>query len=423
MRRLAAVHWSTWALIVITLLGLALRLAVVWNDRGVSVPYGARTDSGTYLGMAQQWSTKQVPIAGNNANYFFTPGYPAFLGFLMRVRLYLGIDSSIRVLAGLVQAVLGTWVVLMIGLLARKRFSPLIGTLAALTYAIWKSHVWGTTTLMTEPLFTPILWTAITIYMWSEKPSLRALWWTGFLLGIATLVRPAAAPVIVGCLVLIYFRNGREFNWGMCKKFLGGVAVVLMPWFILTIATTGRPLLTTTTGFNFCLGNSDGATGTYRQDVCQIPPGAEVASGDQQLQLKALKWAVNHPSKEYELLWKRNDYIWDQGDAYFSYADGMGEVWDPSPDRQHQIDAANRFWTVAVQLSVVGLVIGFCRFRTYRQLAFLGFSMLVMAYVTFGDSRFHDPVIPLMAITIAILLESPLAYGKWYVRQTESELA
>lgn len=409
-RRLAATHWSTWALIAITLTALALRLAVVWSDRNMGVPFGARTDSGTYLRMAQQWSRGRPRIAGEEANYYFTPGYPAFLGFLMRLRLYFGIEASVRVLAGLIQAFLGAWTVLLIGLLARKRISAPTGVLAALILAIWPGQVLGSTTLMTEPLFTPIIWTVATLFLWSSKPSRPQLWSVGFLLAAAMLVRPTAAPVLLCCLAITYLRGTQPWRRRLSNGgvLLLGAAYILGPWFAVTTLTTGQPLLTTSTGFNFCLGNSDGANGTFREKVCETPRGQPSAEYDAHLRNEAFKWALSHPGEEFKLLGQRHKNVWSYGDEYFAYQDSIDHNVPFTPKRVSQMEVSRGFWEKAVWLALMGLVAGLTLCRGFRLMVVLAASMMVMTYITFGSSRFHDPVVPLMAVCIAILAVEPI---------------
>jgi len=127
-----------------------------------------------------------------------TPGYPLFLAVIPSLRSVL-----------VVQAILETGTVVVVGVAAAAAAGTLAGIVAASIFAFDVSSISNCVTIMTEPLFTAIVALAfglqIVAVFWFADPKIRLI--VSFvgagLIGVSTLVRPIGVVLIVTAPLLM----------------------------------------------------------------------------------------------------------------------------------------------------------------------------------------------------------------------------
>lgn len=127
-------------------------------------------------------------------------GYPVYLWLLSPAHSYLLVTAS--------QHVMGLLVAVMIYALARYRFAvpawiAVIATLPVLFdgFEIQLEHL-----IMADSLFLFLSMAAVTIVLWSARPSWRACLAAGLLLGLSSAVKPTGLPLLAVFLVYLLVR-------------------------------------------------------------------------------------------------------------------------------------------------------------------------------------------------------------------------
>jgi 4-amino-4-deoxy-L-arabinose transferase-like glycosyltransferase len=137
-------------------------------------------------------------------------GYPVYLWLLSPFHSYFLVTAS--------QHLMGLLVAVMIYALARRRFAApaWVAVLAALPvlydgFEIQLEHL-----IMTDTLFLFLAFAAVTVLLWSPKPSWRACLAAGLLLGLATTVRStglALIPVFALYLLIRFVPDVARARW------------------------------------------------------------------------------------------------------------------------------------------------------------------------------------------------------------------
>jgi hypothetical protein len=127
-------------------------------------------------------------------------GYPVYLWLLSPAHSYLLVTAS--------QHLMGLLVAVMSYALARHRFAvpawiPVLATLPVLFdgFEIQLEHL-----IMADTLFLLLTMAAVTLVLWSPRPSWRACLAAGLLLGISSTVRPTGLPLLAVFLVYLLVR-------------------------------------------------------------------------------------------------------------------------------------------------------------------------------------------------------------------------
>jgi hypothetical protein len=136
-------------------------------------------------------------------------GYPVYLWLLSPAHSYLLVTAS--------QHLMGLLVAVMIYALARHRFAvpawaAVLATLPVLYdgFEIQLEHL-----IMADTLFLFLAMAAVTVVLWSPRPSWRACLAAGLLLGVSTAVRPTGLPLLVVFILYLLIRllPARPIRW------------------------------------------------------------------------------------------------------------------------------------------------------------------------------------------------------------------
>jgi hypothetical protein len=139
-------------------------------------------------------------------------GYPLYLWLLSPAHSYLLVTAS--------QHVMGLLVAVMIYALARHRFGApgwiaVLATLPVLYdgFEIQLEHL-----IMADTLFLFLTMAAVTIVLWSPRPSWRACLAAGLLLGASSAVKPTGLPLLAAFAVYVIV-----VNWPSWRALLAGL--------------------------------------------------------------------------------------------------------------------------------------------------------------------------------------------------------
>src|SRR5580693_4525016 len=134
-------------------------------------------------------------------------GYPLYLWLLSPAHSYLLVTAS--------QHLMGLLVAVMIYALARHRFRTSAGVAVLATlpvlydgFEIQLEHL-----IMADTLFLFLVMAAVTVALWSPRPSWRAFLAAGLLLGVSATVRPTGLPllaVLAVYVIVVYWRGWRS---------------------------------------------------------------------------------------------------------------------------------------------------------------------------------------------------------------------
>jgi len=212
-------------------------------------------DSTTYLLPADQM------LRGNGfaerpgvADTIRTPGYPAFLAAL---RL-LGLDVRGMVLVQQIASIAFS-LLLFGGALAMTR-SLLAATVAGLLSAIDPTTLRYSNVLLTEPLFTILLFLIVVLVAGVRaEPDVSRIVVIGLLSGILTLIRPAAILYPVVLLLTLLFRVAASRRIVVAAALILSSALLPFAWCLRNYAQTGVFVFCSIAGTNLLLHRAAGA--------------------------------------------------------------------------------------------------------------------------------------------------------------------
>src|ERR1700760_53360 len=134
-------------------------------------------------------------------------GYPLYLWLLSPAHSYLLVTAS--------QHLMGLLVAVMIYALARRRFgapawAAVLATLPVLYdgFEIQLEHL-----IMADTLFLFLVMAALTVVLWSPRPSWRACLAAGLLLGVSSIVRSTGLPLLAVFAVYVIVANWRGWRF------------------------------------------------------------------------------------------------------------------------------------------------------------------------------------------------------------------
>ncbi|MHB9146760.1 MAG: glycosyltransferase family 39 protein [Symbiobacteriia bacterium] len=243
--------WVTMGLL--TLLALGVRLYIL---RLLPIPE-VNGDALGYTRMATQLLTRHIyGFFGPKADAYVSPGYPLFL---TAIQWLAGTGVASFTATRLAQVIIGALTIIPFYLLAVEVADERAGFWTALLLAFYPSWVRVPAYLLTETLFT----FAFGWYLWAQVRALRlGRGWrwpfaTGLLLGVAVLVRPAVAPLLL--LPWLYpLLRGHTRDAARAFAFAtAGFALILLPWWIRNVVSLHRLVLLAAQAGNPILGGMD----------------------------------------------------------------------------------------------------------------------------------------------------------------------
>jgi tetratricopeptide (TPR) repeat protein/4-amino-4-deoxy-L-arabinose transferase-like glycosyltransferase len=238
--------------LVIFLVAFAVRLIHVWQLRGTPFFDTLLGDANGY----DQWAQRLAAGDWIGSEVFYqAPGYPYFLGIVYAI---FGRDLLI---VRVIQAAIGSFSCVLLGLAAARLFSRRVGLVAGLALAVWAPAIFFDSLLQKSVL--DMFFMALALWLISgirdQGSGVRGWFALGATMAALALTRENALLLIAVIAIWAFFKARRQLI-----PFAAGLAVVLTPVVVRNYAVDGGLYLTTSQfGSNFYIGNNPGADGTY----------------------------------------------------------------------------------------------------------------------------------------------------------------
>jgi 4-amino-4-deoxy-L-arabinose transferase-like glycosyltransferase len=313
--------WKWLALLLLVALAVRLGAAVVWERRAAGQFLFGDSESYWELGRAIA-EGRPYQYGDPPARVFRTPGYPLLLAplFLMG-----GGDPPVF-WARAENAILGTLCVAAVWWLGRSLFDERCAWIAAAIAAVYPGAIALSGLVLAETPFCLLmlvqlaLWAAACQAQTPRAACAFALA-AGLAAGAATLVRPSwlVFTPLAG-LVGIAFGAGRARQAAVAGAMLGGLVLVMVPWWARNAAVTGRFVPTTLqVGASLYDGLNPQATGAsdmrfvprFTEHVRRQPGEPLEVYLDRRMREQALSWARQHPGEVGRLALVKLCRLWN----------------------------------------------------------------------------------------------------------------
>lgn len=330
-----------------------------------------------------------------------SPGYPVFLasiyGFYGRSFL------TVRV----VQALLGTGLILLIYLIGKNLFNQKVGLLAAFLSALDPVAIFFTGLLLSETLYSFILLAAV--YFWLKlsrdaRTTLKSgfFWIASILWGMAILIKPISLQLLIFCaLVKIiasrFHKKTIMSTLGICLLSLA----IQTPWVLHNYSLCGKFILTTTGGgitlYESNNPKADGGPGYEKIVWTEEMKKMNEVEIDRYFKHEALEFIRKNPGRFLELAGKKFLRFWS--------------VVPNAKDFQRPIYfwTSLIFYTPVFILGCVGIIQGIKRWRELALLYCVIIFFTLTHMVFLGSVRYRMPVMPFMLLfTASVFHPHPL---------------
>jgi 4-amino-4-deoxy-L-arabinose transferase-like glycosyltransferase len=410
MRGLASDRSAIW-IGAITVLAFTLRIAVVLN-----------TQQSVLLADMQDYHDRAVHLLNTGTLWpdaFRVPFYPIFVAGVFTLSAH----SLIAV--RIVQALLGAATVALTFVVAQRVTRKRGALVAALVVAIYPALLLYSVYLMSETLFTFLI--VLGLALWAIERPWAALA-SGLVIGAATLTRSAGLALAAGIALAEAIRLMTARHQGTSQMIVragllaGGFVIALAPWVYRNYAIYDRLIPTdTSSGFNALLGNYEGATGRHpglpaveavahqywretRNDLERSDVGLRAARD----------FVREHPGQAAALAVRKAAYLFG--------VEGREHAWGYSFHVQGRRNPVTVWaWGIALiasfpvlmTLALIGLLRPGLFYSSIATViaATLGCATLIHV-LSFGDSRFHLPWVPFLAV-LAARAFAPLTASPW----------
>jgi 4-amino-4-deoxy-L-arabinose transferase-like glycosyltransferase len=358
-----------------------------------------------------------VSYINGHATAYYPIGYPALLGALYFIALHTPITNDLMLVTALFHVVLGTVSVLLAFVVGRAMAGVRTGLLAAAVLAGFPNLIYQVSSVQLETTFIFLVLAALAVIVthdWAGgPPSVRRLLAFGAALGVAVLVRPFAAVLLVGLAGALIAVGVRWRRVALLAAVPVAVIVVMsVPWTIRNAVQLHAFVPSSTNmGDTLCIDRNLDAKGGFRfadHDGCVDPnlPEVERNTGNTK---KAISFVIHHPGRELLQIVRRGRIMFagDHDGIEAVQTLGAGKMLTPRTVDATQTFADLYFFGV-LALAVLGLPTFVRRDgRPARLLALSGLvGLLVIPLLLWGNPRFHLPLAPFMALSAAGALET-----------------
>ena len=386
-------------LLLILLCGALLRLIYV-VELG-QTPFFAYPilDAQYYTAWAEKLSAGNFSFA---AGFQGNPLYPYFLALLY----YLFGPSALFL--RLIQHGLGLLTVLLLFFIGKKIFSPAVGLLAGLFYALFLPAIFYEGWFLTASLAAFL--TTLLLALIPERPSGNRWFFCGIGAGLLTLARPSLIPLAL--LVWIFLSPGRR-KVKTALLFLAGFIVILLPYSLQYHHHWGDWVLVSAHGGeNFYLGNNPRAQGSLNlPDFARGYPSlehddfireAERRSGEKLTPAgssrfwfyRGLRFISSHPGRSLKLFLIK-DYLLLSGTE-------ISDNYQLSFFQKHLPLLRLPFtWRLLSSLGILGMILLWKKRRYLPFLYLFTFAYLISVSLFFVTSRLRLPLSPIFCLFAA----------------------
>lgn len=384
------------------LAAIGVRLVMWWVAR----------DAGVFADM-EQYHARAVALleTGQLPDALRGPGYPTVLAAAYAIG---GVSfTSARVL----HALIGGGLALAAAWLARLAGAGARAWVAAAVVAVYPGLVLSSVYLMPEAWYALLCAIALGVAT-SAAPEGRLpfarIAAAGAVAGAAILTRSvglALLPALAAAVTWGAAARGRWLHAGLSIGALGVTCLlVLAPWLMFTTRIAGGPLLDATSGMNLLIGNHSSATGRLEMDQTpalfqrHVAGAASTADENARAIRAGVAWATANPGGWARLAVVKLGYVFG--------LEGREHAWGYSVGYfGARVPFTVRAWGAALLVGFPLLALGACAglavgvpWRTTAGMATALFvaGTAILHVVSFGESRFHLPLVPVLASWVAV---------------------
>ena len=387
-----------WKYIAI-LCGIAFTLRVIWILVIQTLPID---DAGYYDRQAMNLISGKgyVTKDGITPTAYFPPGMAFILALVYSV-----FGHSITC-AKLLNVVLGTATCLIVYLIAKNLLkSTTAQRLSGLLVAVFPGLVAYTSLLYSETVFTFFFMLAVflVIRIQAKKNIIILSIVTGLITGFACLIR--SVLMVFPALLLIYYL----YTWRNIKRAVLTAAVIgvffvlaITPWIVRNyVAMDAFIPISTNGGVNFLTGSNPSANGKFPGGTISFTSAKdEIEIGNEGYRL-GLDYALHNPMHYISLIPRK---------VFYFFASDYGGVQSSTKLTENTIPREAitvlkiifESWYIVI-LAVAGIGLFFLNRRKWwygapSLLPLIFIYFVAISAVTFGDGRFHMPLLPLISI-------------------------
>jgi len=334
----------------------------------------------------------------------FPPGYIFFL-----VPLYWLFGPNYQV-AELANVVLATASAGLLYLLAWRLAGSGAARLSAAIFALFPGQVFFTSLIYSEVLFTFVMLGGLLCLVAARQRDAGWRWFLayGIIAGAAALTRSVGlSMLLIGPLYLLLATRDWRSTAQRAALMALGAALLIAPWAARNAITLGDPIVTSSAaGINLWQGHHEGATGGGDAPDALLNtygplhrPGGESDVSTAGVK-EAVYFAAHHPLDEVQLAGDKLRELYAGDTDWIDLNEQYGQRPFMSSGLRDVLRMTGEVFYFAV-LAVAGL--GVLRWLVQRSEAPLLPALTILAWslahiVTFGDLRYHVPVMPLFVL-------------------------
>lgn len=386
---------------------VALTVRLIWLFAVPSTPY---TDYAVYNQLAHnlvagKGYVEDLSKSGEDAGKldWRPPGLPYMLAAAYSV-----FGENLNVGKGVI-LVFSVGLVLLTYLLSKTAFGELAGRVAGLITALFPSLIAYTSVLATEPPF--ICFFLLTLWLMIRERRWYWLILAGVAFGISALIRPTIIS-FTAVIPIYYLLKSRSLRKTALKTLaiVATALVVILPWTLRNYQVFGSfVLLTTNSGTVLWEGTQTNAAGDAAKGSGEYCVGLNEIQCDQTLRQLAIQNILADPIgyARYSVTKLVRLFLFDY-EAVVQATQSTTEPWNiPSFVRPALMIGAEIYYLDVAALTLIGTGITLRRHQWTNEYSLYWLIFLLWAGIHFvfhGESRYHMPLLPLMAGLAAVAI-------------------
>lgn len=405
-----------WPALVILIAGA---LARIWWLTEVNTQ--PQTDFAWYLQRATELSHALGYRTDQGHTAYWPPGFPLALAAIFKL------TGPSLVAAKVFNATLTLLCALLTASIVRRLIgSRTLSLVAGLLVALSPGMIAYSGIIASEPLYTFLTLAALQSVLWAQ--SYTRWGWAGFLVGLATLVRPQAVLLPLALASAPQpTTDYRKPKLHIAVLLCGIIALTtITPWIVRTYRTHGHLVfISTNGGDNLWIGHNQEATGNY-----QTPPGIPQSpsteiNNDRTTRALAIQEIRSNPARSLSLIPAKLSFTFNNPTdiPYWSFQTDPNKQITPGMDKNRELFLAARQYTntytaILLWAALIGTIFGLItpsgRFLVRIALPQILLTAVIVA-IFFGNGRFALPTIPFQVILAIAGLAS---IREWVGRHT-----
>lgn len=407
-------------LAAITVAGALLRAAWgFWAVRRVPSDFIVSNDQYGYWYFGNQMAHGHgyISYLTGKATSYYPVGYPAVLAVIYWLGLHTPLLNNQAQLTVLLHVALSTASIGLSFFIALKAFRDRTALVAAAIVAFYPSLILGVATFALETtfIFSALLCVAIAVdHDWTSGPmSRRRLLWFGVAMGCSIVIRPFSLPIMLG-LGIAVLCAGR--GWRSALRHLGwasiAVVVVLTPLTVRNEVVFGKFIpISTNLGDGMCMSRFIGSRGDFAwasHQWCADPSLPEEIRNPANTKA-AIHFVLDHPGEELRQIPLRFQLMMRQDHTVLVEVSENGTRLRLSARQRRALEiTTDAYYHLSWILALPGLALLLAGWRRNRRTgprrAIIAITLLglqVIPITSWGNPRFHRPMLPFIAIVAA----------------------